>query len=133
MNKLTVLLVDDHDGFRRILASFLRSQSGIRRVVEAVDGNDAVEKANLIRPDLVLMDIHMPGRNGIEATRAIKVLSPQTVVIMMSMDSTEDYARSARLVADGYMAKSSVKKPLLELLASHRDGVSSPMPVAVAV
>lgn len=133
MKKLKVLLVDDHNGFRRILASFLRSQSGIELVVEATDGNDAIEKAQQTRPDLVLMDIHMPNRNGIEATRAIKILSPQTVVIMMSMDSNEDYARSARMVSDGYIAKSSMKAPLLSLLANERSRVGVPTARALNV
>jgi DNA-binding NarL/FixJ family response regulator len=109
---LRVLVVDDHDGFRSILASFLDSHAGVEAVIEAIDGNDAIEKANLCHPDLVLMDIRMPNRNGIDATRAIKALNPETVVLMMSMDSSEDYVRSAQLVADGYVPKASVKKSL---------------------
>ncbi len=111
-SKIKVLVVDDHDGFRRILASFLRSHAGVEAVLEATDGNDAIEKASLWHPDLVLMDIHMPNRNGIEATRAIKALDSKTVVLMMSMDTTEDYARSARLVADGYIPKTAMKRSL---------------------
>ncbi len=111
-SKLRVLVVDDHDRFRGILASFLKSHCSVDEVIEATDGNDAIEKASLWHPDLVLMDIHMPNRNGIEATRAIKALDSRTVVLMMSMDSTEDYARSARLVADGYIPKTSLKKNL---------------------
>ena len=120
MNKLKVLLVDDHDSFRHVLASFLRAQQGVELVEEAVDGIDAIDKADQMRPDLVLMDVHMPRRNGIEATRAIKNLSPKTMVIMMSMDSSENYARSARMVADGYIPKSSMKLPLLSLIADEQ-------------
>ncbi len=112
MNKFRVLIVDDHAGFRSVLASFLKTHSGVDAVFEATDGNDAIEKAHLWQPDLVLMDIHMPNRNGIEASRAIKALNAKIIVLMMSMDSTEDYARSARLVADGYIPKTSVKKNL---------------------
>ena len=124
MNKLKVLLVDDNDSFRRVLASFLRAQQGVELVEEAVDGIDAIDKADQLHPDLVLMDVHMPRRNGIEATRAIKNSSPKTMVIMMSMDSSENYARSARMVADGYIPKSSMKLPLLSLIADEQYRVS---------
>ncbi len=117
MNKLRVLIVDDHDGFRKMLVAFLKSHSGVDAVFEATDGNDAIEMVARCRPDLVLMDIHMPNCNGIDATRTIKVLNPGTLVVMMSMDSTEEYERSARLLADGYIPKSSMKKPLLSLIA----------------
>jgi DNA-binding NarL/FixJ family response regulator len=124
MNKLKVLLVDDNDSFRRVLASFLRAQQGVELVEEAVDGIDAIDKADQLHPDLVLMDVHMPRRNGIEATRSIKNSSPKTMVIMMSMDSSENYARSARMVADGYIPKSSMKLPLLSLIADEQYRVS---------
>jgi len=120
MNRIKVLLVDDHESFRHVLAAFLRAQQGVELVGEAADGVEAIDKANRLLPDLVLMDIHMPVRNGIEATRAIKSLNPKTVVIMMSMDSSENYARSARMVADGYIPKSSLKLPLLSLIANER-------------
>jgi DNA-binding NarL/FixJ family response regulator len=112
MNKLKVLLADDHDSFRRVLVSFLRSHQGIEIVGEAVDGNEAVIKTGQLQPDIVLMDVHMPHRNGIEATRAIKRLSPNTIVIIMSMDPSESYRRNACMVADGYVPKTSIKKDL---------------------
>jgi DNA-binding NarL/FixJ family response regulator len=120
MLKIKILLADDHDGFRSVLASFLRTQQGVEIVGEAVDGIDAIDKANQLQPDLVLMDVHMPLRNGIEATRAIKFRNPKTMVVMMSVDSSENYMRSARMFADGYIAKTSMKMPLLSLLASEQ-------------
>jgi DNA-binding NarL/FixJ family response regulator len=123
MNRLKVLLVDDHDSFRHVLASFLRAQQEVELVEEAVDGIEAIDKADQLHPDLVLMDVHMPRRNGIETTRAIKDLSPKTMVIMMSMDSSENYARSARMVADGYIPKSSMKLPLLSLIADEQSRI----------
>jgi DNA-binding NarL/FixJ family response regulator len=133
MNQIKVLLVDDHERFRSTLAFFLKSRSGVGEVIEATDGNDAVEKTLVLKPDLVLIEVHLTNRSGIEATRAIKNLSPNTVVIMMSMDSSESYSQSARLLADGYVAKSSVKKPLLAILASYRDRLPSQVPVTVTV
>ena len=120
MNKLKVLLVDDHESFRRVLVSFLRSLQGIEIVGEAVDGNEAVDKTGQLQPDIVLMDVHMPHKNGIEATRAIKMLSPSTIVIIMSTDPSESYQRSACMVADGYIPKTSIKKDLFLTL----EGVS---------
>jgi two-component system, NarL family, response regulator NreC len=120
MNKIRILLVDDHESFRHVLASFLRAQQGVDLVGEAVDGIDAIDQAYRLQPDLVLMDVHMPRRNGIEATRAIKDHNPRTVVIMMSVDSSENYVQSARMVADGYIPKSSMKMPLLSLIASEQ-------------
>lgn len=118
MNKIKILLADDHDGFRRVLASFLRAQQGVELVGEAVDGDDAVDKSNQLKPDLVLIDVHMPRRNGVEATRAIKVLNPNTKVIMMSVDSSENYQRYALLVADAYVPKTSIKEDLLFIIGS---------------
>ena len=72
MQSLKVLVVDDHEGFRRSLLSFLRAQGGVEIIGEAADGIDAVEKAELLRPDLILMDFDMPGRSGFDATEEIK-------------------------------------------------------------
>jgi len=132
MLKIKILLADDHDSFRSVLASFLRTQQGVELVGEAVDGIDAIDKANQLQPDLVLMDVHMPLRNGIEATRAIKFRNPKTVVIMMSVDSSENYMRSARMVADGYIPKTSMKMPLLSLIANEQSRYANAEKVAVA-
>lgn len=120
MNRLRILLADDHESFRSILASFLRAQPGVDLVGEAVDGEDAIDKSSQLQPDLVLMDVHMPRRNGIEAARTIKSLNAQTKVIMMSTDSSEIYQRNAQMVADGYIPKSSMKDALLSVLLFER-------------
>ena len=116
MNKLRILLADDHDSFRSLLASFLRSRPGVEVVGEAVDGEDAIDQSSRLCPDLVLMDVRMPRRNGIEATRAIKARRPETRVVIMAMESSDTYRRSARAVADGYIEKNSMKRSLVSLL-----------------
>ena len=121
MNKLRILLADDHEGFRSLLASFLRSQPGVELVAEAVDGDDAIDQSKRIRPDLVLMDVRMPRRDGIEATKAIKAERPEIRVVMMSMESSDSYRRSARAVADGYIEKNSMKHSLLSLLTDEHE------------
>ena len=120
MQKLKVLLADDHDSFRRILIAFLRAQKDVEVVGEAVDGQEAVEQAERFHPDLVLMDIHMPKQNGIEATKAIKNRWPGTKVFILSMDPSEFYRRNTQDFADGFIAKSSMKNALLKVLASEQ-------------
>jgi DNA-binding NarL/FixJ family response regulator len=120
MYKLKVLLADDHDSFRRILVAFLRAQKDIEVVGEANDGQDAIEQVERYRPDLVLMDIHMPKQNGIEATKAIKNRWPDTKVFILSMDPSEFYRKNTQDFADGFIAKSSIKNALLKVLASEQ-------------
>jgi two-component system response regulator DegU len=120
MYKLKVLLADDHDSFRRILLAFLRAQKGVEVVGESSDGQDVVEKAERLHPDLVLMDIHMPKQNGIDATKAIKHNSPDTKVFILSMDPSEFYQKNTQEFADGFIAKSSMKNALLSVLSSEQ-------------
>lgn len=131
MKKLKVLLADDHDSFRRILVSFLRAQKGVEVVGEAADGQEAVEQAERLHPDLVLMDIHMPKQNGIDATKVIKNRLPSTKVFILSMDSSEFYRRNTQEFADGFIAKSSMKNALMTVLASEQKIISA-MSSAVA-
>ena len=131
MSKLKVLLADDHDSFRRILVAFLKEQKGIEVVGEAIDGQEAVEQAEKFHPDLVLMDIHMPRQNGIEATKAIKNRWPATKVFILSMDPSEFYQKNTQDFADGFIAKSSMKNALLKVLASEQSNYLLANAVAV--
>jgi DNA-binding NarL/FixJ family response regulator len=115
--KLKVLLADDHDSFRRILSSFLKAQRGIKIVGEAADGREVVEKAKRLHPDIVFMDVHMPGQNGIEATKTIKSCLPSTKVFILSMDISEICQKNANECADGFIPKSSIKTALLSILS----------------
>jgi DNA-binding NarL/FixJ family response regulator len=119
MTKLRVLLADDHEGFRRILSSFLRSQIGVEVVGEAADGQDAVDLTLRLRPDLVFIDLHMPTYDGIEATKAIKGKLPGTRVFVLSMDSSE-YHRQAVDRADGFITKQTMKNAIMTVLANER-------------
>ncbi len=119
MSNLRILLADDHEGFRRILSSFLRSQSGVEVVGEAADGQDAVTIAVKERPDIVFIDLHMPNFDGIEATKAIKEKLPNTRVFVLSMDSSE-YHRKSVEIADGFIPKQTMKNAILTVLAHER-------------
>jgi DNA-binding NarL/FixJ family response regulator len=129
MYTLKVLLADDHHSFRQLLSAFLKAQQGIEIVGEAVNGQEVVEKAEHLRPDLILMDVHMPLQNGIEATKAIKSNLPSTRVFILSMDINEFCEQNAQGCADGFIAKSSIKNALLSVLSYekqlHREAITA--------
>ncbi|MFX4260595.1 response regulator [Pelotomaculum propionicicum] len=91
MKKVKVLIADDHALIREGLCKILNMQEMIEVVGEAEDGDQAVELALKHRPDVVLMDINMPGTNGIEATRSIKSQRPEIGVIALTIHDQEDY------------------------------------------
>jgi DNA-binding NarL/FixJ family response regulator len=115
--RLKIVLADDHEDFRRTLCSFLKLQEGIEVIGEAADGDDAVVQTEFKQPDLVLMDLEMPKRDGFEATREIKRRWPKTRVVVLSAYSSEVYRRAAKeYLADGFIDKNSMKDALLAVL-----------------
>ena len=121
MPSIKVLLADDNDSFRCLLTSFLGSHDGVDVVGEAEDGLEAVRQAERLNPDLVLMDLEMPVKDGFEATREIKRRMPKTRVVILSVYSSDVYRRAAReFGADGFIDKNSMKDALLSLLMEER-------------
>jgi DNA-binding NarL/FixJ family response regulator len=117
MDKLRLLVVDDHPLFREGLAAILANRPEIELVGEAADGLSAVAQALALQPDLVLMDIQMPGVNGIEATRRILHASPHIGVIMLTMAADDDSVFAAmRAGAKGYILKGADKAEVLRTL-----------------
>ena len=103
---IRVLIVDDHALFRRGLEMVLEEQSDIEVVGEGSDGNEAVEKAGDLLPDVVLMDIRMPRRGGIEACTAIKNAVPSAKIVMLTIsDEEEDLFEAIKAGASGYLLK----------------------------
>ena len=114
MSKMRVLIVDDHGIVRAGICSLLEGQEDIEVVGEAAGGEEAIEKARELKPDLVLMDIAMPGMNGIEATRHIKQDVPSTTVLVLSMhDDEEFFFPVLRAGASGYVLKEAEPQELL--------------------
>src|SRR5690242_6942689 len=106
MTPIRVLLADDHTLVRAGLRSLLARAEGVEIVGEAADGREAVELAEAHRPDVVLMDLLMPGLGGLEATAEIAAKVPTARVIVVSMNDTEDYVlQSLRAGAAGYLLK----------------------------
>jgi PAS domain S-box-containing protein len=114
---MRVLIADDHEVVRKGVRALLLTQRDLDICGEAVDGRDAVEKAKLLLPDLILMDISMPNLNGLEATREIRSILPQTEVVILSQHETAQMAQQAFLAgALGYVVKSSISKNLFAAL-----------------
>jgi DNA-binding NarL/FixJ family response regulator len=103
-----VLLVDDQAPFREAARAVVEATDGFEVVGEAMTGEVAVEKSRELHPDLVLMDVNMPGINGLEATRRILNDSPETpvVVLLSTYDESDFAARAAQSGAAAYIAKS---------------------------
>jgi two-component system NarL family response regulator len=103
-----VLVVDDDEGFRRVLAAVLAADDHVAVVGEAADGNEGVTKAIALAPDVVVLDVAMPGTGGIDAARAIREWVPNTKVLMLTASDDEDDLYKALLAgANGYLLKDS--------------------------
>jgi DNA-binding NarL/FixJ family response regulator len=103
---ITVVIADDHALFRRGLTMVLESETDIDVVGEANDGHEVVTLAEKYMPDLVLMDVRMPGRGGIDAAQAIKDAVPHTKILMLTIsDEEEDLYDAIKVGASGYLLK----------------------------
>lgn len=124
---LRVLVADDQEIVRTGLAMILGAQDGIEVVATAVDGQDAVEQARAIRPDVCLLDIRMPRLNGIEATRALAgpdVPDPMAVVVVTTFD-LDEYVYGALLAgAKGFLLKDCGPELLAHAVRAAADGGS---------
>jgi len=104
--RLRVMVVDDHALFRRGLEMVLGDEPDIELVGEASDGEEAVQKAAEVMPDIVLMDVRMPKRSGIEATAEIKELMPHVKILMLTISDEEtDLYDAIKAGASGYLLK----------------------------
>ncbi len=121
--KKTVLIVDDHPLFREGVKSLLARHSGFEVIGEAGSGSEGLRAAKSLRPDLVMMDISLPDQSGIEITRKIRGLLPETRVIVLSVHTKIDYITEAfRHGATGYVVKESATEKLLECIEAVSSG-----------
>lgn len=115
---MRILLVDDHALFRAGIASLLRAW-GMEVVGQANDGDEALAKARALQPDLILMDINLPGRNGLEATRLIKAELPNVRIVMVTVsDDDSDLFEAIKAGAEGYLLKNMSEDEFSRTLTS---------------
>jgi DNA-binding NarL/FixJ family response regulator len=119
MPKIRILLVDDHTLFRQGVKNLLSAEPDMEVAGECSNGGDAMEKARELKPDVVLMDIGMPGFSSFEAARQIKKDRPEAKVLFLTMYDDEDYlVEGMEVGGSGYVLKDS---PAAQLLAAIRD------------
>jgi two-component system response regulator NreC len=112
-DSITVLLADDHAVLRSGLRLLIERQPGMEVVAEAGDGNEALAKASELHPDLVLLDINMPGLDGLAALPQIRQASPNSRVLILTMHDDVSYLQEAlRAGASGYVLKRAVDNEL---------------------
>ena len=118
MEKIKVLIADDHPAFREGLAQLLNREEDIEVIAEAPDSQQAVALAEELQPDVALIDVAMPGINGIEAAKQMRNISPQTAIIMLTAYDYQAYILTClRIRAAGYLLKSS---PVAEIINAIR-------------
>jgi DNA-binding NarL/FixJ family response regulator len=124
MNALRILIADDYEVVRFGVRSLLQDHAGWEVCGEAVDGRDAVTKAAQLRPDVVVLDLGMPNLNGLDAARQILRNAPETMILVLTMDESEQAMREAlHAGVRGIVLKSDTARDLiaaLEALQNHR-------------
>ena len=119
MANTRILITDDHTLFRQAIRNLLSAESDLEVIGEAANASDAVTLARQLRPDVVLMDIGMPGMSSFEATRQIRKERPETRVVFLSMYDDDDYlVECVDIGASGYVLKDS---PADQLVAAIRE------------
>ena len=113
MERIKILVVDDHSLVRDGIIAMLESCSDFEVIGEACDGEEAINKAYLMMPDIILMDIILPGMNGVEAARIIKNKVKEIKILFLSMEVSEDYLNEIiKFGAEGYVLKDIRKSEL---------------------
>lgn len=132
MKKIRVLVADDHPIVREGLRALLEGQGDFQVIGEASNGQEAVDRALQMRPDVVLMDIGMPDMDGFEATRRIVKMSPTIRVLVLTVHEEEDYFyRALEVGAQGFLVKDAAPTELeTAVRAVHRGGVFLHPPLA---
>lgn len=117
MPNLKLMLVDDHSVVREGIKRLIDGQPDLEIVGEVDDGVQAVEQANVLQPDLVLMDVSMPHLNGIEATRLLKTTTPRLHILVLTVHEDHGYVREfLRAGASGYLLKRASTEELLRAI-----------------
>ena len=118
-----VLIVEDFQPFQQYLCSTLGINPEFHVIGVVSDGLEAVDQAEKLRPDLILLDVGLPGLNGIEAARRIRKLSPESRILFVTQESSADFAQEAiSLGARGYVVKAQAESELSAAIEAVRKG-----------
>jgi two-component system response regulator NreC len=117
MKKIRLMLVDDHEVVRVGLKNFLQTQEDFEVVAEASNGEEAVSRAITTHPDIILMDITMPGVDGLEATRRLRVLCPECLILALTVhDDKQYFMQMLAAGASGYITKQAAGDDLISAI-----------------
>jgi DNA-binding NarL/FixJ family response regulator len=123
MPAIQILVVDDHPVLRRVVCSLLSCDPVLNVICESADGEQAVRKAEEFQPDLVLLDISLPGISGIETAIRVRRVSPRSQIIFLSQhDSLQMVHDALKVGGQGYVAKIDAGSELLKAIRSVREG-----------
>ena len=123
LSTIRVLVVDDYKPWLRFISSMLQKQSNLQVIGEVSDGLEAVQKAQELKPDLILLDVGLPTMNGIEAARQIRQRVPESKILIVSENRSWDIAEKAlRMGADGCVVKSNAASELLPAVRAVLEG-----------
>ncbi len=133
MEPVRVLVVDDHTLFRRGIVTVLANQQNISVVGEAVNGLEAIDKAEALVPDVIVMDLNMPQCSGLEATQALQAKMPQVSILVLTVSDNEaDLFNAIKFGATGYILKNTEPEELVQAIHHIAQGgvIVSPMMAA---
>lgn len=117
-SSIRILVVDDFEPWRKQVCAMLQTGPELRVVAEAEDGLDAVQKANELKPDLILLDISLPKLDGLEAASRIRQVAPDAAIIFLTQNSDKDVVRAALSTgARGYVLKTDAGSELFSAMA----------------
>lgn len=120
---IRVLVVEDFAPFRQFVCATLAKRENLSIICEVSDGQEGVQKAEELKPDLIILDVGLPTLNGIEAARTIRKLSPQSNIIFLTQESSADVVQAALdLGAKGYVIKSRAGTELLNAVDAVLEG-----------
>lgn len=133
MSTLSVLIADDHPVFRDGIRALLEATPDLRVAGEATKGEEAVSLAKTLEPDVILMDVHMPGLNGIEATRQIVSVDPSIRVLIVTMfDDDASVFTAMRAGARGYVLKDATREEIRRAIRAVGNGEAIFSPAVAA-
>jgi DNA-binding NarL/FixJ family response regulator len=123
LTSIRILLADDHAVVRKGIREFLEVDAGLQVIAEAEDGDTALAQTTALKPDVVVLDVQMPGKTGLEVTRLLRQAGARCAILILSAYDDEPFVRSAlQAGANGYILKTAKPEELIEAVHNVREG-----------